>query len=526
MAIITLITFAPSATVLTIILLVIPTVVLAHLIWRLISSHGLPNTLPWVGMGNHVTPIARIRANLASFFNLKDLLDEGYNQFSKNEKAYVLPYFINGHQVILPRSQLQWLLQQPDSVLSQEHVNRQFLQAEHTFFHANLVKNPVHMEVVNHELAKLLGTFTGEMVDETRACLEDLWGSDAGSWREVKLYESMLSLIARLSTRVFIGQPLCHDQDFLGACSSFNRNVALSAAALSVFPSFLRPLFAPFVTYYDYLQYQKCCRYIMPIIKERINKIHCADKLSTFDQEPCNDYIQWAIDHALNRPVVSLEELDPKVISCRFIVLCFAAIQSSVITLTNCIFDIAATSNCVSTCNLMRQEVVNETMKAGWSKSSLARMRHIDSSLRESLRLNGFIERGIMKMVVAPKGVTLPNGSRIPCGTKVGISGYSVHHDDSIYKSASTYDAFRFVGSRSESPLALVTTSDKFMGFSHGSHACPGRFFAANQLKIALAHILLHYEIEPISKRPGNQWFFGHIAPPLRDTIRVRRRKM
>ncbi|KXJ90272.1 hypothetical protein Micbo1qcDRAFT_164807 [Microdochium bolleyi] len=73
------------------------------------------------------------------------------------------------------------------------------------------------------------------------------------------------------------------------------------------------------------------------------------------------------------------------------------------------------------------------------------------------------------------------------------------------------------------------------MGFSHGSHACPGRFFAANQLKIALSHIALHYDIAPAAaaagdvvvavKRPENKWFFGHMAPPLTEKVRVRRRR-
>lgn len=53
----------------------------------------------------------------------------------------------------------------------------------------------------------------------------------------------------------------------------------------------------------------------------------------------------------------------------------------------------------------------------------------------------------------------------------------------------------------------------------------PGRFFAANQMKIALGHIALRYEIEPIPVRPTNRWFFGHIAPPLGETLRVRRRR-
>jgi cytochrome P450 len=100
-------------------------------------------------------------------------------------------------------------------------------------------------------------------------------------------------------------------------------------------------------------------------------------------------------------------------------------------------------------------------------------MTHIDSALRESLRLNGFIERGVLKMVVAPAGVTLPNGSHIPYGTKVGVSGYSIHHDNDNYADASTYDAFRFVKDleKNKKPQALVSTSEKFMGFSHGSHA-------------------------------------------------------
>lgn len=40
----------------------------------------------------------------------------------------------------------------------------------------------------------------------------------------------------------------------------------------------------------------------------------------------------------------------------------------------------------------------------------------------------------------------------------------------------------------------FVSTSEKHFGFGHGSHACPGRFFAANEVKIALAHLLLKYD--------------------------------
>ncbi|KAH8668751.1 cytochrome P450 [Xylariales sp. PMI_506] len=504
-------------------LVIIPSIILINLIWRLFSRYSLPSTLPWVGINGENTPRARVRAQLASFFQLKSLLDEGYEKYSKHDRPYVLPYFLNGPQVVLPTSQVRWLLDQPDSVLSQDHVNRQFLEADHTFMDANLVKDPVHPEIIKHELTKKINSFSGGLAEEMELCLEESWGTDTNNWREVQLYDTMLDAIARLSTNVFIGQPLCRDPEFLRTCRSFNRKVALSAAALSLLPAIFKPFFAPFVIIYDYVQYLKCSRYIMPIIKQRLAQLDSEEKL--LDSKPPNDYIQWAINHALSKraPI----ELDPRVIACRFSVLCFAAIQSSVITLSNTLFDLAASPECATSLTAMHDEVRRvASADPTWSKAALVQMTHVDSALRESLRLNGFIERGIMKMVVAPQGVTLPDGSHIPHGTKVGISGYSVHHDNDIYSDALKYDAFRFVGSSQDGkPQALVSTSDKFMGFSHGSHACPGRFFASHQLKIALAHIALRYEIEPISTRPVNKWFFGHIAPPLSETLRVRRRK-
>ncbi|KAI0096871.1 cytochrome P450 [Nemania sp. FL0031] len=512
-----------------------------NLLHRLFSNASLPSNLPWAGVGGRSNGLGRAKANLTSFFHLRKLLDEGYIKYSKNDHAYVLPYFINGPQVILPPSQIQWLTEQPDDILSQEHVNRQFLQSDYTFFHANMVKDPVHPEVIQHQLTKKIGTFADAVADEVRASLETYWGTDTEEWREVKLYDTMLLLITRLSVRVFMGLPLCRDKTFLSVCSRFIRKVAMAAAAISLFPVFLRPVVSPIFTLFDYILYRRCGSFIMPIIRTRLDRLRNPDteKLPLEDLTPNNDFVQWAIDHALARPVVNPVELDARVLAARFCVIAFAAIQSSVITLTNTLFDLAASPACVESLASMHEEVVRETGAASdgpassaWSRPALSRMERVDSALRESLRLNGFIERGIMKLVVAPEGVTLPDGSHIPYGTKIGISAYSVHRDEGNYANAVRYDAFRFVrergegGGREKRPQGLVNTSEKFLGFSHGSHACPGRFFAANQLKIALGHIALLYEIEPLPKRPKNMWFFGHIAPPLTETLRVRRRKM
>ncbi|KAI0414684.1 cytochrome P450 [Xylaria grammica] len=509
-----------------------------NLIRRLFSSASLPSNLPWAGEGGYGNRLGRAKGNITGFFHLTKLLDEGYVKYSKNDQTYVLPYFINGPQVILPPSQIPWLMEQADDVLSQEHVNRQFLEADYTFFHANMVEGSVHPEIIQHQLTKKINGFADDIVDEVRACLEDYWGTDTEEWREVRVYDTLLLVITRMSIRVFMGLPLCRDEAFLSICSNFIRKVALAAAAISLFPSFLKPIVGPIFTIFDYVLYRRCGSFIMPTIRERLDQRRGTntEKLPLEEDLPAhNDYVQWAVDHALAKPVVNPVELEPRLIAARFAVLSFAAIQSSVITLTNAIFDLAASPECAETLATMREEVLREAAAAAegqpadWTKAALSRMTHVDSALRESLRLNGFIERGVMKMVVAPGGVTLPDGSHIPRGTKVGVSGYSIHHDEGNYPDAMRYDAFRFARGQDgavKRPQGLINTSEKFMGFSHGSHACPGRFFATNQMKIALGHIALLYDVEPIPERPVNKWLFGHIAPPLTETLRVRRRKM
>jgi cytochrome P450 len=253
--------------------------------------------------------------------------------------------------------------------------------------------------------------------------------------------------------------------------------------------------------------------------------------MSTGTDARQDDYVQWAIDHALSH--WDPAELSANVITKRFTSLCFAAIQSSVITITNAVLDITASPHSEEYLDTMREEVLSELSAhspesskgprkpapSPWGKAALARMVHVDSALRESMRLNGFVARGIMKTVVAPGGVDLPDGTHVPQGTKVGIQAYSVHRDEAFYRDAETYEAFRFVngggarpsswlvegrrasasgsdtegasstscvprktqagslttadtgGNETRQPLALVTTSPTFLAFSHGPNS-------------------------------------------------------
>jgi hypothetical protein len=142
---------------------------------------------------------------------------------------------------VLPLSYSRWLCEQPESVLSQTEVNRRFLEADHTFPHANIVREPVHPEVIRRELTRELNSFADDIVDELKPCLERNWGTDTENWREVKPYETMLDVITRLSTRVLVGEPLCQNEDFLKSARHYDQYVVLHASALNLLPEFLKP---------------------------------------------------------------------------------------------------------------------------------------------------------------------------------------------------------------------------------------------------------------------------------------------
>lgn len=42
----------------------------------------------------------------------------------------------------------------------------------------------------------------------------------------------------------------------------------------------------------------------------------------------------------------------------------------------------------------------------------------------------------------------------------------------------------------------FVTTTKDFMHFGYGRHACPGRFFAANEIKLIMARLLVEYDLK------------------------------
>jgi cytochrome P450 len=98
---------------------------------------------------------------------------------------------------------------------------------------------------------------------------------------------------------------------------------------------------------------------------------------------------------------------------------------------------------------------------------------------------------------LATRDITLRDGTQLPKGSTTCIST-ALMRDPAVYENPGEYDGYRFLKMAQKRPDAkncsFVATSLEHLAFGLGKHACPGRFFAATVLKIALCHLLLKYE--------------------------------
>lgn len=344
---------------------------------------------------------------------------------------------------------------------------------------------------------------------------------------------------------------------------ALSQEVVPISQLIRLFPWFIRPLAARIITIPNRIHRSRALKHALPVVKQRLADMHRATIDPAFSKTYArpNDFLTWTIADAQNRNDVP--DLDPEVVACRVLLTNFVAIETSTSTATSAIFDLVSSDPNKDYLGGIANEATCVLAENGnkWTKMGLSNMIRVDSAVKETLRLN-LSSKALTKEVMHPGGVTLEDGLYLPQGARMSISSYGVHRDPDNYPNGEVYDAFRFSRIREdmeakrltsptspvpnghtnghvtsnvdknrtadlirEKNLSAVSTSESFLAFGHSRHACPGRFFAANEIKLLLAYMSTKYEIEPLKERPKGMMLAEFVVPDMKQTIRVRRRK-
>lgn len=122
----------------------------------------------------------------------------------------------------------------------------------------------------------------------------------------------------------------------------------------------------------------------------------------------------------------------------------------------------------------------------------------------------------------------LSDGTPAKKGHKIAVT--STHfREESNHKNADTWDPYRWVRMRDDperhNAAHLVATTPEHNAFGHGQHSCPGRFFAANEIKVALLGILIKYDFElPENVEPQVYENGSNLISDPMASLRFRRR--
>lgn len=461
-----------------------------------------------------------------------------------NDETVRVPILGPGKLVLLPADQRKWLLSQPESVLSMHQQTDQHFQFDYGTIYATRDHQQVHVHLVATKLTSQIGNLIPTLADELDRALTKHWGAD-DEWNDVCVYDTLRVVIGQVINRIFIGSSLCRNRDMLDAAVAYAQWIPVSAQLLVLFPKPLRRLVAPLITLPSRWYERKWLKLTLPEVRRRLESRaqQSKDRKERGQgQEEAEEmvFLDWLIDHGESSGDPYL--MDPEVMAARILLLNAFALHTTAFAITHMVLDLVGSGNKQGPPIIaeLRQEIGDVLATHGdegqWNKRALARLEKLDSTFRESQRVNTVLTVGPLRIVSAKDGVETPSGVHVPKGYQVGIPAYSIHFDENIWGAdAGEFKPFRFSEKRSDTQAsqnhlqrarqAWATTSPEYLSFGAGKNSCPGRFFAAGMLKVLMADILSKYELQFQDQRPSNIWFGTNHLPPTDAKIRIRRRK-
>ncbi|KAL0955893.1 hypothetical protein HGRIS_002090 [Hohenbuehelia grisea] len=467
---------------------------LSGIVLRSLKTRSPPG-IPQIG---HPGVVGYVFAALRFTVHSDEVIAEGASTFKGG--PFAVPT-LAGWFIVLGKNHLDTLRTSNDATFNQPIAVNEALRLDYTM-NLEQLRNPYQSIVARNDITRGISAFIPEVLDETVLTMEDTFRSTDGSgFISVPLFHTMTMMVGRISNRAMLGTELCRNRHFIHAVVGFAETLVLYAQLLNWTPTMLRPI-VYFVLTLLFGGPKQPTKYILPYVEKRLR-----ERETSPDDGPYN-----ITEFLINAAPATDSTAD---IVMRILNLNFGSIHTTSIFGSQAIFEMAVMRK--EDLNSIREEVIQALdEEGGWNKASLARFRKLDSILREVGRVYGLALMAMNRLAL--HDTVLVDGTVIPAGWTVSLNLRDIHLDPDIYPNPEVFDPFRFSKLRHEEESSVkhgfTTIDPHYIPFGAGRHACPGRFFAAMELKIMLAHLLLNYDFRLVdSERPQNVVFHGSALP-------------
>jgi cytochrome P450 len=238
------------------------------------------------------------------------------------------------------------------------------------------LESSVLKDAVRTKLTQSLGPVSLDLCEQTNVSVDEIYGNSK-EWQPFSVRTHANNLIAILSTRVFLGERLIKNQEWIRITVDYTINMMIAVRTLKLVPGLLQPYLHWFVPHCILLRRDRtnARRIINEEIKLR-NQERVDNAAKGIPTSKFADSLGWMSELAGSGPF----DLAGAQLS-----LTFAAIHTTSDVVTKALYYIAADP---AIADAMRKEAIEILTTEGWKKTSLTKMRFIDSLMKEVQRLH------------------------------------------------------------------------------------------------------------------------------------------
>ncbi|KAJ4355937.1 uncharacterized protein N0V89_003962 [Didymosphaeria variabile] len=415
----------------------------------------------------------------------KDMYLQGYEKF-KNQ-VFRMTTSDGAETLVISPQFLPELRKLPDTVVSFPKAIEELMEVKYTGL---LADEPLGIHAIRADLTPALARLNPVVYSEVLQALEEFMPK-CEDWTAVNIYGKLVSMVATITGSLITAQ--------------------LDIKKLR--PLF-KPWFAPRLPSVQRLHEaeKNLASFLEPVVRARQD----AEKNDPDWQKP-DDMLTWLMNRQGEFGVRSTHQLAKLLLG-----LVFASIHTTTLTATNILYTLAVSTEYIEPLREEIRQVMGENGDT-ISTRALQQMMKLDSFMKETVRFYppGFtsFQRKVLR------GFTLSNGQYIPAGAKIEVASHAVYQDPVNHPNsepADVFDGYRSYKLRQGGTASdharnqFVTTNEQNLMFGYGKHACPGRFFAANEIKMILANLILNYDFknEDGSKVRYSQLNMGRQSSP------------
>lgn len=377
-----------------------------------------------------------------------------------------------------------------------------------------LLGSELHSDAIHRRLTPGLPRIIPVVVDELKFAFGRVLaqGSKSGSWTAVNPYDMVLDLSTRAAARIFVGEPICRDEQFLQTTASYSRNSFSTIDTFrnlgSVIGLFGRAMSSTVTDARNQLAY------VQRLLGDEVTRRRARP------DDKHDDFLQWCIDLARTP-----DESQPESIAHRTLgILSMAVVHTTAMASTHMLFDLVSDPDLLEALREEQRRVLPE----GWpciNQKAMLNMRLLDSLMRESQRFNPVGEFTFRRIVRKP--IVLSDGYQLQPGQQIAIPAKNLNLDDDIISEADAYNPSRWA-TQQQASASFAHSSSANLHFGLGRYACPGRFFASYMIKSIMSRLLLEFDIElqggGSHHRPPNI-ISGDKILPNRDAVILLRQR-